>query len=177
MKITKLKCICGCGEIPKSKRNVLSHSCHHKANKLFTKEQIQNFRLKRNKWVDYQLKISRRTTSESNYNKTHRYGKRISIKTTAKEIQTAHKNLIRFINPYFCWCCKEKPWTVKAHIKPVCDGGNNHPKNLILLCERCHHFQHLWSLSDPTWNIRKQYLWFKWIWDRPKEILPPFNFF
>jgi hypothetical protein len=40
--------------------------------------------------------------------------------------------------PGQCFACGARAMLERAHIRPACRGGSNTPRNLHLLCRRCH---------------------------------------
>ena len=54
-----------------------------------------------------------------------------------------------------CWRCSRKAPLEKCHIVPHSLGGTDLPKNLVLLCSRCH--REAPNVSDPA---------FIWVWLR-----------
>ncbi len=60
-----------------------------------------------------------------------------------------------------CWACRAECKTTKAHVRPVCDGGDDGPGNFFLLCDRCHNDQ-------PDGAIRE--VQDRWVIDRESEL-------
>lgn len=86
-------------------------------------------------------------------------GQQISIK----------KKLFKLQNKPHCEFCgndNEKILQIH-HIKPVCEGGNNAEKNLIILCPNCHKLAHVGLISkEELQNARKR----KKVFVTPEDI-------
>jgi len=191
-------CFCGCGQRigsnnPHSRWKIsrtIFKSGHgaHKYGIPWTDAEKKNAKEKiyTKKIVDGQKKlivnveISREIIEEKkkqiNYKYENKYletklenGKRKRITTPVCEIIAAHSKILENKNPNKCWACQLKPFEEKAHIVADSDGGDLSPENLVLLCSSCHSLQHFWSYSK-TWNIEKQYDWFKWMWNCPSSV-------
>jgi hypothetical protein len=54
-----------------------------------------------------------------------------------------------------CWCCRTEARRVYwHHIIQVQNGGSNTPRNMTLLCARCHRDVHPWLAKPDTWENR-----------------------